>query len=130
MNSTKVQNPLRNSQKQALDADNLHQLPEVATTVCVVLYHGICSCILRMRCPGVVGRYACVSCWFYASCTSSSSLKQHSTKQFPFRSLLPFVGPDSARKRLVVSSNSFAYRFFHAITFERKVFSKLHNINA
>ena len=40
--------------------------------------------------------------------------------------LLPFVGPESARKRLPVSSNSFAYRFFHAITFERKVFSKIH----
>ena len=49
MNSTKVQNPRRNSQKQALEADNLHHWPEMATTVCVVLYHDICSCILRMR---------------------------------------------------------------------------------
>ena len=42
MNITKVQNPRRNSQKQALDADNLHQLPEVATKqyayCCIMVY--------------------------------------------------------------------------------------------
>ena len=35
------------------------------------------------------------------------------------------AGPESARKRHAVSSNSFAYWLFHAITFQRKVFSKL-----
>ena len=40
--------------------------------------------------------------------------------------MLCFVGPETARKRLAVSSNSFAYWLFHAITFERKVFSKIH----
>ena len=32
----------------------------------------------------------------------------------------------SHSKRLTVSSNSFAYWLFHAITFERKFFSKIH----
>ena len=40
---------------------------------------------------------------------------------------MPFVGPESVRKRLPVSSNSFANGLFHAITFERKVLSKIHD---
>ena len=36
--------------------------------------------------------------------------------------LARFVGPETARKRLTVSSNSFAYWLFHSISFERKVF--------
>ena len=53
----------------------------------------------------------------------ASLLKQYSTDPLCFRQLLPFVGPESA---LTVSSNSFAYWLFHAITFEREVFSKIH----
>ena len=38
--------------------------------------------------------------------------------------MLCFVGPETAQKRLAVSSNSFAYWLFHAIIFERKDFSE------
>ena len=44
---------------------------------------------------------------------------QHSTDQLY---LLCFIGPETARKQLAVSSNLFAYWLFHTIAFERKVF--------
>ena len=56
----------------------------------------------------------------------ASLLKQHPTDQLCFRQLLSFVGPESVQKRLTVSSNSFAYWLFHAITFEWELFSKSH----
>ena len=41
-----------------------------------------------------------------------------------------FVGPESARKQHEASSNSFAYWPFHAKTFERKAFSKIHELKS
>ena len=40
---------------------------------------------------------------------------QHSIKQLSFRSLLPFVGPESVRKQLTGSSNLFANFVFFEI---------------
>ena len=84
--------------------------------------------IMRLRLGCGLGNQGCRL--FLAGCTSSLRLKQLSTDKLSCKWSLCFVGPESARKRLAASSNSFAYWLFHAITFERKAFSKIHELKS
>ena len=70
--------------------------------------------------PCIVNSYQCMLCMRIRVPRRLVSRRlQASEATFdPLHVAVCFVGPETARKRLVASSNSFAYWLFHAITFE------------